>query len=133
MLQFYQKRSLLSWCRSPLVLLVLAGLCTWLAISVYERYSIEREMAERRLAAEADVAAMQARKEALAERVQYLSHERGIEAEMRRNFDIAKPGEEVVIILDDDTAAADIRPLSEPAPERPWYQFWWVSADSMIY
>jgi len=124
MLQFYQKRSLVSWCHSPIVLLLLAGFCVLLAISVYERYTIEREMAERRLAAEAEVAALQVRKEALAERVQYLSHERGIEAEMRRNFDVAKPGEEVVIILDNETIESPVRPAVEVPSDRPWYQFW---------
>lgn len=125
MLQFYQKRSLLNWCHSPLVLVLLAGACIWLAISVFERYTIEREMAARRAVAEADVAALEARKSALEERVQYLSHERGIEAEMRRNFDIAKPGEEVVIILDNsEEPPSDLTPpLTAPTP-RPWYKFW---------
>lgn len=124
MLQFYQKRSFLSWCQSPVILLLLAGVCIWLALSVYERFTIEREMAERRAAVEADVAALRGRKAALEERVEYLSHERGIEAEMRRNFDVAKPGEEVVIILDNNSAAPDVRPMPEPVTTRPWYQFW---------
>lgn len=124
MLQFYQKKSLLSWCYSPWVLAALAVFCALLAVSVYERYTIEREMAGRRAAAEADVAALEERKAALEERVEYLSHERGIEAEMRRNFDVAKPGEEVVIILDNETPVSDAPLRSAPAPERPWYQFW---------
>lgn len=123
MLQFYQKQSLMSWFQTPLVLGIIALLCIFLAISVYERYTIEREMAARRAVSEAEVAALEERKAALEERVEYLSNERGIEAEMRRNFDVARPGEEVVIILDaESTTVEPLDPL--PPPPKPWYQFW---------
>jgi cell division protein FtsB len=58
-------------------------------------------MADRRAAAEAAVAELEARREALAAQVAYITSERGQEAEMRRQFDIAREGEQVVIILDE--------------------------------
>lgn len=113
----------MSWFQTPLVLGIIALLCIFLTISVYERYTIEREMAARRAVSEAEVAALEERKAALEERVEYLSNERGIEAEMRRNFDVARPGEEVVIILDADSTT--VEPLDPPPPPpKPWYQFW---------
>jgi cell division protein FtsB len=58
-------------------------------------------MAERRVAAEREVAELEARQAVLKEQVEYITSERGIEAEMRRQFDIAREGEQVVIILDE--------------------------------
>ena len=57
--------------------------------------------------------------------VEYLSSERGVEAEMRRQFDIVREGEQVVIILDDDkstTTPTTTLPAEEES--RPWYKFW---------
>jgi hypothetical protein len=64
------------------------------------------------------------RQETLGAEVKYLSSERGKEAEMRREFDIAREGEQVVIILDDEVATT-VKPMSTSTSEnRPWYKFW---------
>lgn len=125
MLEFYQKRSWRAVVYSPITVAILLLVCIGLARIVYDRYTIERDMYNRRLAAEAEVVELQARKASLEEKVEYLSHERGIEAEMRRNFDVAQPGEKVVIILD-EKPASDIVPLSTSTAESnaPWYIFW---------
>ena len=71
-----------------------------------KRYAIARDMADRRAAAEREVAELEVRRAALEEQVQYITSERGIEAEMRRQFDIAREGERVVIILDEPASPA---------------------------
>lgn len=125
MLQFYEKRSWRSVVKSPGFLAVLGCLCIGLSFVVYDRFSIEREMAARRAADEAELAALRERQAAIAEKVEYLGSERGMEAEMRRNFDVAQPGEQVVIILDEAAAAEAVVPLSPAVPDTPrWYQFW---------
>ncbi len=90
------------------------------------RYDIAMEMKERRESAEEQVAAIQLRKDNLEDQVEYLSSERGIEAEMRRQFDVALPGEQVVVIVDKDEEGAEIKPLSSSTTEEKskWYQFW---------
>jgi cell division protein FtsB len=125
MLQFYKKKQWWMALYTPLVIGFLLFLCVVLGQIVYERYTIERDMAERRAAAEADLAALEVRREALQNQVDYLSNERGIEAEMRRNFDIVQPGEKVVIIVENEEENT-IMPLatSSPPAEKPWYQFW---------
>ena len=124
MLEFYQKRSWRAIAYSPIAVAILLLLCLGLARIVYDRYTIERDMYDRRLVAEAEVVELEARKAMLEEKVNYLSNERGIEAEMRRNFDVAQPGEKVVIILDTEESA--IQPLSTTSVESdaPWYLFW---------
>ena len=83
-------------------------------------------MEQRRVAEEQVLFELQAQKNQLQEKVQYLSNERGIEAEMRRNFDIALPGEQVVIILDEkkEEQMAPLPPMPAPTSTKAWYQFW---------
>lgn len=124
MLSFYQKRKWKNFLHSKFVLLALVLLCIPLGISVFERYQVEREMAERRLEMEAERTALELRKAKLNERVRYLEDERGVEAEIRRHFDVAKEGEQVVIIYDDETKSA-VATSGKPAPSpEPWYMFW---------
>jgi len=126
MLNFYQKRSWRAVVYSPVMLAFLALVCLYLGHSVYNRYTIEREMSFRQTEAEAELHSLEQRKETLQKKVDYLSNDRGIEAEMRRNFDVAREGEKVVIILDDETVTNNIEPLSSitPTTTRPWYKFW---------
>lgn len=93
--------------------------------SVYERYQVEREMAIKRAEAETELTDLQNRKESLQEEVEYLSQERGIEAEMRRQFDVALPGEQVIILVGDDTQDGEVAGVATTtAPKRPWYKIW---------
>jgi len=104
-------------------ILTLALLIGW---SAYVRYDIAMEMVDRRILAEQQATALEARKNDLEKKVEYLSSERGIEAEMRRQFDVALPGEKVVVIVDKDEDTAGVMPLSPviTEPDTKWYQFW---------
>lgn len=126
MLEFYQNQSWRKVVSSPLVILVLVMVLLFLVRIVYERYSIEREMAQKQLESEAHLESLLERKAQLQQKVEYLSNDRGIEAEMRRNFDVARPGEQVVIILDKEPEAIvePMQPMSTEESEAPWYQFW---------
>lgn len=127
MFDFYQKRKLRAVVNSPTtqgVLLLLVLLVGW---SAYVRFEIAMEMRERRIQAESQTEVLQDRKEALATQVEYLSSERGIEAEMRQQFDVALPGEQVVVIIEAEETGPEVQPLattSDEANKKPWYQFW---------
>lgn len=125
MLKFYEQRRWWTIIYSPVVGLILLALVIVLGPKVYERYLIEREMASRRLDAEQHLEELKIRHNGLSEKVKYLSHQRGIEAEVRRNFDMATEGEKVVIILEDENSPV-IQPLPTtlPIPVTPWYRFW---------
>jgi len=126
MLKFYQQRSWKYLLWSPLMAITLAVVAMALGFVVYERYQIERDMAARRADLEIDFKRLEERRRLLSEQVDYLSHERGIEAEMRRNFDVAHEGEKVVIIINEDIPTIEpLSPISAPpAKTRPWYRFW---------
>lgn len=125
MFDFYQKRKLQVILGSRYIQ-VLVLLVTLLMIwSAYTRYEIAEEMEARRIVVEQEAAALQARKDALESEVQYLSDERGIEAEMRRQFDVAKDGEQVVVIVEEEEdEGVETIPIAESTNDKRWYEFW---------
>jgi cell division protein FtsB len=126
MLEFYQKKSWRKVVQSPVVIGFLGVLCVLLSYAVYDRYVIARDMEQRRLEEERVLSELEQQKEQLQKKVEYLSNERGIEAEMRRNFDIALPGEQVVIIMDKEQPPQPepLPPMPNTTSTRPWYKFW---------
>lgn len=90
---------------SKITLVLVLMVSAVLAMSVYERFTIEREMAERRRSAETELRELSERKRELESKVEYLSAEHGIEAEIRKHFDVAREGERVVVIVDGQEAA----------------------------
>jgi cell division protein FtsB len=127
MFDFHQKRKLRTMINSPLTQGALLFLSLVVGWSAYVRYDIAMEMKGRREQAEQQAAVLEAKKQALEEKVEYLSSERGQEAEMRRQFDVALPGEQVVVIVDKDDAGPEVKPLGNNntvEDEVKWYQFW---------
>lgn len=105
------------------VALVLCVVVVVFSITVYERFQAEREMAQRRAAVEERHSALEDRRAVLEDKVEYLQAERGIEEELRRNFDVAKPGEQVVVLTGDVKEVATTS-YNVESP-RPWWQFWY--------
>lgn len=127
MFDFQQKRKIRTIFTSRITQIILFGLSFLILWNVYERYLIARDVAERRVSLEAEIKKMEERKDSLEEEVKYISSERGVEAEMRRQFDIARDGEQVVIILDKEETATVTSNMDEDqdvGKSRPWYKFW---------
>lgn len=124
MFDFHQKRKLRSIFGSRLTQGIVLILAAFILVSAYNRYLIARDMAERRAAVESEIATLEERRETLDTQVQYLSNERGIESEMRRQFDIAREGEQVVIILEDEKSQELEVTATSSKKERAWYRFW---------
>ncbi len=124
MFDFYQKRKLKMIIGSR-YLQVFVVIITLLVIwSAFKRYQIASEMAERRIQVEREAAALEERKNSLEAEVNYLSNERGIEAEMRRQFDVALEGEKVVVIVEDEPDDIETIPIATSTNEGRWYEFW---------
>lgn len=128
MFDFYQKRKIRTVVNSPITQGALFILICMIGWSAYVRFDIAMEMRERRLQVEAQTAALEARKDALEQQVEYLTSERGIEAELRRQFDVSLPGEQVIVILEDEASGTVVTPLSSDTEQelerRYWFQFW---------
>jgi len=119
---FGKKRKITEYFYSKTVIAVLLVIIVFLSISVYERFTVEREMVLRHDQAQKEMQELLQRKATLEERVEYLSGERGIEEEIRKHFDVAKEGEKVIIIVDDKESETKVE--AEVPQEKPWYQFW---------
>lgn len=82
-------------------------------------------MSGRRHEVEAEVTRLKDQKTSLEKEVNYLSDERGIEAEMRRQFDVALPGEKVVVIVDPQNKQGSTSTATQSVDtDHPWYMFW---------
>jgi len=123
MFDFQQKRKLRTWFESRTLWVILGIATVFIAVHAYDRYLIALDMKQRHQAIQMELAELSARKAALESEVEYLSGERGIEAEMRRQFDIARAGEQVVIIVEEEVPAVPSQATSTE-PDKPWYQFW---------
>ena len=116
------------WWKKPgytrLVLAFLVLLCILMAMSVFNRFTIERDMAARRATVEAELSELKDRQATLEAKVEYLREERGVEAEIRKHFDVAKEGEQVVVLLEDERQESDESSTVAAEGER---QSWWRS------
>ena len=124
MFDFQQKRKLKNWYESIYTQVIVLFLATLVVFSAINRYLIAADMAERRSIVETEINSLEDRKQTLSDEVKYLSSERGMEAEMRRQFDVAREGEQVVIILEDEPLSPQLPTEELPAESRPWYRFW---------
>jgi cell division protein FtsB len=122
MASFGKKKTITEYLYSRPVVFLLGVLVVFLSVSVYERYTVEREMSKRKVETEREKQELIDRKIMLEERVEYLNGERGIEEEIRTHFDVAKEGEKVIILVGDKNPPAESE--KSPEPEKPWYQFW---------
>ena len=125
MFDFYQRRKIKNFLVFPItriILLTLAFLMSW---SAYTRYEKSQLMSGRRHEVEAEVTRLKDQKTSLEKEVNYLSDERGIEAEMRRQFDVALPGEKVVVIVDPQNKQGSTSTTTQSVDtDHPWYMFW---------
>ena len=107
--------------RLTLGLLILATFA--LSFAVYDRYEVEREMAARRETAAEELKRESDRQAVLKDRVNYLNNDQGMEAEIRRHFDVALEGEQVVVIVDGGDES-NVTALSAEFKEQESSGFW---------
>ena len=71
-------------------------------MSVFERFTIEREMALKLSGRAKELETLEMRASSLETRVKHLRNERGIEEELRSRFNVVKEGEQIVVIIDNE-------------------------------
>lgn len=105
-----------------LIVLFLLILIVLFSRSVYRMWGKNEEAKTSRLRVESELAAVEARFGAAERRVKRLETPRGQEAEVRRNFPVAREGERVVIIFD-ESASTTIPDGKKPAG---WWKSLWT-------
>jgi cell division protein FtsB len=122
---FYQRRKLKTFFASPVTRGFLFAVVILMAWSAYTRFEIAREMSGRRAEAEAETERLREQKAGLEGQVRYLSDDRGIEAEMRRQFDVALNNEQVVVIVEPEKGETNASSTTYQEESKPaWYEFW---------
>lgn len=124
MFDFHEKRKIrkILFSRPVIILLFAAGI--FLSFSVYERYTVSVEMQKKLDERRAELEKLEMRAEVLNAKVEYLEDERGIEEELRSRFDVAREGEEVVILLDANNASATLMEEGVSSEEVQAETFW---------
>lgn len=110
---------------SRVTLLILLVACFGLTFAVYDRYQVERDMYARRMNSEAELRQEVERKKALEDRVEYLNNDQGLEAEIRRHFDVAREGEQVVVIVGESENNSVASSAIDTKEERSFWKRWW--------
>lgn len=112
------------WSRMTLTLLLL--ICAGLSFAVYDRYQVEREVHERREKVQADLVREMDRQRDLEARVNYLDNEQGMEAEIRRHFDVALEGEQVVVLVGESSENNELTKVPTSDVEQEGFlSRWW--------
>lgn len=116
--QIWKTRALLA------VVLVFSGLLT---VALYHRLVVQRDMIERRKDVETEKMRLEDRHAEIQQKAEYIQSDAGIESEIRRNFDVAKAGESVIILVEDESpvvVATDSASATQRVEVRPWWRFW---------
>lgn len=82
------------------------------SLAAWEVFQKERLVRSERDRVEENLTNLEARKEALETTLEALDTERGLEEEVRKKFPLAKPGEEVIVLLDAKDPSVDSRTSS---------------------
>ena len=108
---------------AQILLLILIGL---LSTQVLDQYQSAKMTQERRQQSETDFYQREAERQQLADQVGALHDSYVIESEIRRHFDVAKAGEDVIIILDPppDESLEQEAQVDEEEALQPWFRFW---------
>lgn len=100
MFDFHEKRRIRSFLYSKVVVGVFLFATILLSISVYNRFVVTEDMKAKLDARRVTLEELQGRALMLESKVKYLENDRGVEEELRNRFDVAKEGEQVVILID---------------------------------
>ncbi len=105
MREFQERRYLKKIFLSRFVFFCLAVLLVFLAVSVTKSYKKSREAAALNKTVEDEIKDMNLKKNNLEANIERLKTSVGQEEELRKKFQIKKPGEEVLVIVDEGPAA----------------------------
>jgi cell division protein FtsB len=107
MREFQERRRMRRFLHSRYAIAVLLVLCALLARgvwSVYQKYERSKELAQR---TQGELAELEARQKTLSQLNASLETEQGKEREIRDRFGVVKPGERMVVVVDDATRTDD--------------------------
>lgn len=129
MFDFYEKRKLRGIIFSKVTAGVVFLIACLLSVSAYDRFVAEQGTREKREERAAELARTKQKAAALEAKVTWMESERGVEEAMREQFDVAKQGEEVIVIVDeslptDGSQKPEVYPLPKHESLLKKLEFW---------
>lgn len=128
MFDFHEKRRIRELLYSKPAIGFLFLLTILLSISAYNRYEIARETKDRLEVKQAELDVLEKRADSLETKVRYLEDERGVEEELRSRFDVAKEGEDVIILVDEPHKGDGAESIDASSDSKPSFferlKFW---------
>ncbi len=112
MLDFQQKRKLRNFIYNHWVLCFLGLIVILMIHSTWNVYQKQRESAKLLEQAENQSKELQNRQKELQDRIANMQTTQGMEEEIRNKFNVAKPGENVAVVLDNDDATSSVSTTS---------------------
>jgi len=120
MREFQRKKKVRNILYSWVTVVVLALVAALLAKAVWSLYGKERQSAQAAAEAKSELGQLQTQQAELSEDYASLSTSEGVERDIRENFNMAKNGEQLVIVVGDATATP-----STPSPEPGFFGRIW--------
>lgn len=104
-----------------ILIVVLAFVVLALGRAVYGVVQKERESMRLREEAEQELADLRLREAEIRTGIAEIASDRGVEKALRSEYELAREGEGVIVIVDESD---EPKPAPQPAPEAPWWSFW---------
>jgi cell division protein FtsB len=89
-----------SWFYSPWIAVALVIFVVWGMVSVVRAYLKQREAVTLRNESRQELAGLEQKQQELDKKITNLSTDQGMEAEVRERYRVVKPGEQLVIVVD---------------------------------
>jgi cell division protein FtsB len=91
-----------------MVAVVLVLFVIWGGVAVIRAYAKQREAVVNRNTSIRELKEVKEKQAELSANIENLSTERGLEAEVRNRYRVAKPGEQLVIVVDNKEGSEDV-------------------------
>lgn len=101
------------WFHSPLVAVVLLIIMIWGGIAAASAFEKDREAKKLRDQYARDLAQLESKHAELDQKINTLSTVRGMESEVRNRYRVVKPGEQLVVVVDNRDDSLEKKPQTE--------------------
>ena len=122
MFGFHEKRKFKSFLYSKAFLVFMCIPVGFMSYAAYNAYERERETSMLRQELAKELVALERRSGELEKNIQNLEDPRGIETELRSRYDVGWEGEEVIILVEEESSTQTPPVLPESRPNL-WHRF----------
>lgn len=121
MIEFQKKKRIRKVVYSPLTLIVLFILCGFTIRGLWSVYTKEQTSSLKLEMARTELSKLVEREKTLANSIEYLKTEEGIEGEIRTKFRAAKEGENIAVLLEEEGSTSTDVSSTTPEVRGFWY------------